>query len=672
MKQPSSAPDDISQRVLPPSEVRNFLMSSPACQLVGSAFDEAFYAKQVESTFGRAMRRMKGERLLVDYFQFGWREHRDPTPTFCVRQYLEANPDVESQGIEPFYHYLAHGQLEGREAYPSTYGKEAVPNPASADESKSEAESFEHQIVKPFFDAEFYKKSYPEVAGSGMDPISHYLSQGWLEGRDPSPEFSTTQYLNMNPDVQGAAMNPLIHYAVAGHEEGRPARDPGGWKAKVLAELAPLERRVQSWLKRPPLRTIEARELAEQLRTTLVGRELDGAVLSLVHDRYYENTGGIQVCVSEEQAFLNEYGYTYIAVSPYQPLPRLAVEDISCWLCEISVDGVPVGVTTGITALEVLSNQLGGLQAHLCIHSLLGHNPSWVEQLASRVSFVSHHFWVHDFFTLCEGFNLLRNDVSFCAAPPVASNSCQLCVYGPGRRMHLSRLRSLFNRLPFTVVAPSEGALKLFIDRTDFPYQDKLAVPHRTFKARKGPNNPIRDKGPVRVAFLGHPASHKGWPIFQDLVNTFRHDGRYEFFHFGQTSDQAFPGVQVNVRYSPSQPNAMQAALEENRVDVALVLSTWPETFCLTAHEAMAAGCLVFALQHSGHVVDLIGETSQGLVFASEEEIVNCFQDGSARTLALKHRQRGRSMSELISSAITSHLIMARGSKRIPTKVGRD
>ena len=48
-------------------------------------------------------------------------------------------------------------------------------------------------LARPFFDAEFYRTEYPDVASGGMDPLLHYLDHGWREGRDPSAVFSTLQ-----------------------------------------------------------------------------------------------------------------------------------------------------------------------------------------------------------------------------------------------------------------------------------------------------------------------------------------------------------------------------------------------------------------------------------------------------------------------------------------------
>lgn len=71
------------------------------------------------------------------------------------------------------------------------------------------------------FDPEWYSKKYPDVQLSGMDPLKHYLTYGWLLNRDPSAEFSGSCYLENYPDVKKANINPLIHYIQHGQHEGR-------------------------------------------------------------------------------------------------------------------------------------------------------------------------------------------------------------------------------------------------------------------------------------------------------------------------------------------------------------------------------------------------------------------------------------------------------------------
>jgi GT2 family glycosyltransferase/SAM-dependent methyltransferase/peptidoglycan hydrolase CwlO-like protein len=56
-----------------------------------------------------------GMSPLDHYLQHGWREGRWPNPVFDPRAYLERYPDVAAAGVDPFTHFIAYGQHEGRE-----------------------------------------------------------------------------------------------------------------------------------------------------------------------------------------------------------------------------------------------------------------------------------------------------------------------------------------------------------------------------------------------------------------------------------------------------------------------------------------------------------------------------------------------------------------------------
>lgn len=78
------------------------------------------------------------------------------------------------------------------------------------------------------FDADYYLTTYPDVRAAGVNPLQHYLEQGWREGRDPSAGFSTKAYLEHYPDVRLRRINPLIHYLRYGYYEGRSIFDAQG------------------------------------------------------------------------------------------------------------------------------------------------------------------------------------------------------------------------------------------------------------------------------------------------------------------------------------------------------------------------------------------------------------------------------------------------------------
>lgn len=71
----------------------------------------------------------------------------------------------------------------------------------------------------PLFDRSWYLANYPDVAAAGIDPALHYLLYGWLEGRDPGPDFSTRGYLESHEAVKKAGTNPLLHFIRKPHRE---------------------------------------------------------------------------------------------------------------------------------------------------------------------------------------------------------------------------------------------------------------------------------------------------------------------------------------------------------------------------------------------------------------------------------------------------------------------
>jgi len=79
-------------------------------------------------------------------------------------------------------------------------------------------------IRSGFFDKDFYLQTYPEIHDSVRSPITHYITQGWKENRDPGPSFSTSWYLKTYPDVREANINPLYHYLKYGKKEGRQVK----------------------------------------------------------------------------------------------------------------------------------------------------------------------------------------------------------------------------------------------------------------------------------------------------------------------------------------------------------------------------------------------------------------------------------------------------------------
>ncbi len=83
------------------------------------------------------------------------------------------------------------------------------------------------------FDAAWYLRRNADVAAALVDPLSHFVHDGWKEGRSPNRFFDPAWYRLANPDVAASQIDPLLHYLRDGAREGRrphPLFDPGWYR----------------------------------------------------------------------------------------------------------------------------------------------------------------------------------------------------------------------------------------------------------------------------------------------------------------------------------------------------------------------------------------------------------------------------------------------------------
>ncbi|NYZ17764.1 hypothetical protein HL658_34910 [Azospirillum sp. RWY-5-1] len=196
----------------------------------------------------------------VHYVHHGWRERRDPNPWFSTSGYLSAYPDVAEAKLCPLLHFVQRGAAEGRRPHPAfdivwysrrylgseqptaealihflTVGRGtgAVPNepldrPAAAAAPRAAApraaagvrpEREEEALLLALVDADWYRTAGSGTPVSAADALRHYREEGWRQGLDPNPWFSTTAYRSAHPDAD-AGLCPLVHFVRQGAERG--------------------------------------------------------------------------------------------------------------------------------------------------------------------------------------------------------------------------------------------------------------------------------------------------------------------------------------------------------------------------------------------------------------------------------------------------------------------
>ncbi len=400
--------------------------------------------------------------------------------------------------------------------------------------------------------------------------------------------------------------------------------------SSILFTLKPIETKYCSYAPKTPASSNTAESLAGKLRRVM---PQPGFVVALSHDDYLTVVGGVERCVENEQHVCNQnqVGYIHFFPTNYRPMLARPAEpfyvSINCngqWIAECRAD----------FALEALKQLEQGpakkTLSHIILHHLLGFKISWVQRLVEERGRGEALFWVHDYFALCPSYALMRNDVIFCNAPPVSSNSCQICIYGEERARHLQAFHKLFNTLNLKVVTPSLQAEQMWKDKAGFRVAENLRVPHCHIEWENGvrASKSVSLLSPLRIAFLGLTMYHKGWETWRHIVRLFGLDPRYRFFHFAVKKDGSLPLTFVPVGASSDNRYGMLDALRTHNIDVAFLWSKCSETFSFTLHEAMAAGCYIVTNPHSGNIQRTVLQTNRGAVLAGEEEAVAWFESG--------------------------------------------
>ena len=607
--------------------------------MLAQEFDAAFYLA------ANADVAASGVDPLEHYCSHGWREGRRPSPTFDISWYLATNPDVAASGIDPFRHWLVTGRAEGR----LPLSPHAVPLENTDEDAGRIA------TIRTEFSERYYLSHNPDVVAAGIDPVEHYYQHGWREGRNPNVTFDTRYYLEANEDVYDSGLNPFWHYIVAGRKEGRVACRPGGYRRSIIDLARVPEQRSKDYVV-PPGELLDHDGLVSRIDAALA--QAVGLVISLSHDCYIRVIGGTQIFISDEQRRFADRQYAYIHLSPRRARMTLAPLDAACEV-QVVINGEFAGITTLESFIAVLGKRAVGFgkPRMLIVHSVLGFNEEQIVTLRTALDPARSVFWLHDYTSLCEGFNLLRDDLAFCNAPPASSMACRICVYGAGRARHLDRMQRLFEGCDFDVLSPSASTLDLWSSRTQLPYASASVHPHSqlvSVAVEEPPTTLDTEDQRVRIAFVGFSASAKGWPIFSSLVDEFHSDPRYRFIHFAARGVSSTPECEFVITESmPDDRDATTRLLHEHRIDFLAMLSPGPETFSFVAHEAIAAGCRLLCFRDSGNVAALVRRTGLGKVF-DDTIALRSFFAGNKAVTATRHARAHPHHFQLIHSGTTA------------------
>lgn len=516
------------------------------------------------------------------------RENSIASPFFDANYYIENYPEaIKDTRLSPLEFFLNYGYKQGH-------------NPSK------------------YFDTEFYLSTYPDVKSSDINPLVHYIECGWKEGRNPSTQFDTDFYLTTNPDVKDAGVNPLMHYILFGEIEEREIK-------RGIKELS--TNLFKSLIASAFIdETVEQKESIDIIDTITVDiSSYTSIVISVSHDDPFKNIGGVQNIIRTEYDTLKTMNVCYINIFPVLFQPYLLSEEKKPhdFIFNLMINGEIIGASN----VEVLIEWLDKVECQkidLFVHHLMNISPEAISHLATKYSIVPK-VWIHDFFTICPQYNLLRNNVDYCRAPDIKSMECNICAYSALRAEHVQRIKEFFRITRPIIISPSKFAYLAWKEMNNYSYSDECYIaPPVTLQASDNYRTLYKPNTPIRIAFVGQNTYHKGWLSYCNLVSKLMNHDNYVFYHLGvfnihyQLDNSEIVKSIQNIDVRSSQE--MLEALDINNIDVVIIWSKWPETFCIAAHEVIASGATLITHKDAGNIPHAFEHLIDKQVFVLEND----------------------------------------------------
>lgn len=355
------------------------------------------------------------------------------------------------------------------------------------------------------------------------------------------------------------------------------------------------------------------------------------AILAITFENYEKGGGGVAKVIIEHQKMFNDSGYEYLCIFP---IKKLIIHDNIMLFCYwgLLINGEFKGVYNSNQVKSIfhqINMETPIVSIH--IHHLLYNIINMVQDLVDYFADLPIAFFIHDYYTVCRNYNLMKNDRKYCGPGGISYEKCKGCKY----YNHLTRITLKENenfithnidRLHFFV--PSKAAKDVWISYYT-KYADKITVlKHDDVKKYSHHFRPaLKYSSKIRIGYLGRPAAHKGWNTWLKVIDSIDHD-RYECYTFNNTNDQGnnkYQHVYVNV--TPENKDAMVKALISNDIDCVLLWSLCPETYSYTYFESYCADEFILTNNISGNIAYECDSHRNGIVLDNENQLITVLND---------------------------------------------
>jgi glycosyltransferase involved in cell wall biosynthesis len=454
--------------------------------------------------------------------------------------------------------------------------------------------------------------------------------------------------------------------AVVEHgKNGMLARDPGEWEQalRALVESEPLRRRMGEEAHRTAMERYHPARLAagplQPILAHLPARGASGRLKVLAANVLFAplSFGGATIVAEQLARELAGDGCDVtVFTGLMQPVlaPYQVVRYEALGLPVIAVQ-LPVGGDAGLeyrnpAMKDIFVQALRAVRPDVVhLHSVQWLSASLAEACVQEG--VPYVITLHDAWWLCERQFMVREDQKYCGQQKVDLRTCSKCVAdSAGTYRRSFYLRKVLEEAAL-LLTPSEFQRQLYVANGMAPARvavnkNGVLLPARTQTQTRAQwqGRPARPAGaPVRFAYLGGRAAHKGYFWLKDILEAMPESG-----YVLRITDIALrmgpPSMHAGEWRVPGRvevvPPYEQSGMDDffDGVDVLLIPSQWKESFGLAAREALARGVRVIATASGGVVEDIVDGVNGAVVPIGDAD---AFRDAMREAMADAARGAG-------------------------------
>lgn len=349
-------------------------------------------------------------------------------------------------------------------------------------------------------------------------------------------------------------------------------------------------------------------------------------ILSICFANYTKNISGMPKVMMAHQQTYNKASISYVSLFSVK---KNIFNDRIMLFCKFGliIDGSYIGIFQMSQLIHMFYGWMheNYQMIDIHIHHLMYINLNRVNELLSSCHNIPIKVFLHDYYLACTQYNLLKNGKVYCGGEGFKQERCSDCLEYKKSMALEEKIHRLLGNFQdrITFISPSNITKEIFLNFHPEYKGNTVVIPHQVGEGHYlGNTEKLSSDEKIKIAFLGMPRNHKGWNVWKNIVEKFS-GCDYEFYVFNNANEQYDQMQRINVAFSKEHLNAMTDALRGNKIHIAFLWSTCPETYSYTYFEAFAANAFIITNKDSGNIVYTVRQHKNGVVFENEDDLLH-------------------------------------------------